>query len=217
MINIFLVEGHNIVRSGIKSLLESDNGLRVIAEATNGVEALKMRKELEEAQVLLTDINMEGIDGITLTKELSELFPNLSIIILSMLDGNNYVFDAFKSGVKAYLLKNVSADELVFCIKHVAAGGTYFCSELSMKMLMRAIKGDLYKRQILNNSVEFNERELEIINMVADGLTNQEIADKLFVSKRTVEGYRQHLIDKTKSKNTASLIKYGISRGYIKL
>lgn len=217
MINVFLAEDHNIVRNGIKSLLENNGEIAVIGEANNGLGALNMPEKLAIADVLLTDINMAGIDGITLTKELAKNYPNLAVVILTMLDQENYVFGAFTSGAKAYLLKNVSTDELVFCIKHIAAGGTYFCSELSMKMLRRLMDSNHPEKQKSVTDIEINGREMEMLNMLIDGYTNQEMADKLFVSKRTIEGYRQHLIEKTKSKNTASLIKFCIANGIIKL
>lgn len=216
MINVFLAEDHNIVRNGIKSLLENSDEIAVIAEANNGAEVLSMSEKLADTDVLLTDINMAEMDGITLTKELAKTHPNLSVVILTMLDQENYVFEAFACGAKAYLLKNVSADELVFCIKHVMIGGLYFCSELSMKMLHRLMDGNHLESQKTKTNIEINDREIEMLQMLADGYTNQEMADKLFVSKRTIEGYRQQLIEKTKSKNTASLIKFCLANGLIK-
>ncbi len=214
MIKIILAEDHNIVRNGIKSLLMNDPSMEIIAEGSEGDEVLSMTAALDDADVLLADINMSGMDGITLTKELAKSHPDLNVLILSMLDHENYVFEAFKTGAKAYLLKNVSADELIFAIKHVAAGGMYFCSELSMKMLLRLVDGTpVFNKE--HTDIHISERELEMLKLLAEGFTNQEMADKLFVSKRTVEGYRQQLIEKTKSKNTASLIKFSITKGII--
>lgn len=211
MLKIILAEDHNIVRNGIKVLLEREENIEIVIEATNGVEVLDALKNGDFADIILADINMPEMDGITLIKEIKHLYPEISVIILSMLDNEKYVLQAFNEGAEAYLLKNVSAEELLFCIHQVYSGKKYVCSELALKFLNRM------SLPVFENNVthDFSIRELEILQLIAEGYTNTEMSDKLFISKRTVEGYRQNLIDKTGSKNSAALIRYALINGII--
>lgn len=212
MISILLAEDHNIVRNGIKSLLEKDTDLQVAGEGMNGHEVLQLLAGGAVADIVLADMNMPGMSGLELIAEIKNLYPKIQVVILSMLDHEKYVSQAFNAGACGYLLKNVSADEMIFAIKHVNSGGKYLCSELSFKLLERLIYAPEAPDQV---DIEFSKREMEILNLIAEGLTNTEIADKLFTSKRTVEGHRQSLIDKTGARNTAALIKYSILNGII--
>lgn len=209
-----MAEDHNIVRNGIVSLLEKEPYFRVTGEAANGKEVLQLLEEGTEAEIVLADMNMPEMNGIALVEALKKNRPSIRVVVLSMLDHEKYIMQAFNTGVCGYLLKNVSADELIFAIKHVEAGGKYLCSELSFTFLDRLI----YHPEGLDNEhsdIEFSKREIEVLTLIADGMTNVEIADKLFTSKRTVEGHRQNLIDKTGSRNTPALIRFAILNGVI--
>lgn len=212
MINILLAEDHNIVRNGIRSLLDKEPGLHVSGEGINGNEILKLLDEGLPADVILADMNMPGMAGVELIQKAKEQHPHVKVVILSMLDHEKYVARAFNAGALGYLLKNVSADEMIFALKHVHIGGKYLCSELSFRLLEKLI----YAPELPDQpDVDFSKREIEVLTLIAEGHTNTEIADKLFTSKRTVEGHRQSLIDKTQSRNTATLIKYAIINGII--
>jgi DNA-binding NarL/FixJ family response regulator len=215
MLKILLAEDHNIVRNGIRMLLEMDDNIHIVAEATNGFDVLDMLKKGIEVDLILTDINMPGIDGLTLLKELKPDFSNIRVVILSMHDNENYVTEAFREGVAGYLLKNISSEELLFALKHIHAGGKYLCSEISMKMVDKLLSTNYASLQTSSPSIEFSQREIEVLNLIAEGMTNVEMADKLFISKRTIEGHRQSLIEKTGVRNTASLIKHAIQHGII--
>jgi DNA-binding NarL/FixJ family response regulator len=209
VINIVLVEDHNIVRDGIRSLLEKEEGLNVSGEAGNGVEALSLLASGVNADVIIADMNMPEMNGVDLIKQVKELYPEKNAVVLSMLDHEKYIYQAFVAGAQGYLLKNVSADELVFAIKHIDAGGKYLCSELAFKLLDKSI----YAPEMAFNEhpdFDLSKREAEVLNLIAEGLTNTQIADKLFTSKRTVEGHRFNLMSKTNSKNTAALIKFAV-------
>ena len=214
MFNIILAEDHNIVRNGIKMLLEMDKEMNVIGEATNGKEVLGLIKQGMTADIVLADINMPEMDGMSLIGALKEISPNTKIVMLSMLDNEKYVARAFAEGASGYLLKNVSSDELLFSLKHIHAGGKYLCSELSIRLLKRLVHspGAQYSDE---PAIELSMREIEILNLISEGLTNNEMSDKLFISKRTIEGHRQSLIEKTNSKNTAALIRFAVVNGYI--
>lgn len=214
MIKIILVEDHLVVRNGIKLLLDTQENMKVIAEANNGDEALAYLSENSIPDIIITDINMPGMDGIELTERLVELYPSIKVIVLSMLSNTQNVSQAFEKGAKGYLVKNVSYDELLFAINHIGNGGRYLCEELAMLLLERVnsqppIYG-LEEKDKLVADIDLSERELEVLQLISDGYTNVEIADRLFLSKRTVEGHRQNLIDKTGVKNSASLIKYAV-------
>src|SRR5690606_29901773 len=134
MLKIVLAEGHSIVRNGIKVLLGAEEDFNVVGEAIDGKEVIEIIKKVDDIDVVITDINMPQMDGIELLKELRLLSPETRVIILSMLDSEKYIAQAFVEGASAYLLKNISSDELVFAIKHVSAGNRYLCSELSINL-----------------------------------------------------------------------------------
>lgn len=132
-----------------------------------------------------------------------------------MLSNEKYVLKAFKSGANGYMLKNVGSDELLFGIRHIVNNGNrYICTELSMELLDRQL-GRSYVLTDDLPEVDLSKREMEILSFIAEGFTNQEIADKIFTSKRTVEGHRQNLIDKTRTRNSAALIRYAVLRGIV--
>jgi DNA-binding NarL/FixJ family response regulator len=217
MIRVLLTEDHQVVRNGIKSLLGKEEGLEVVADVANGKQALELLESGIETDVILTDINMPGMSGIELAALVKSKFPDVKIIVLSMLDNEKYIVEAFKAGACGYILKNVTSDELVFSIKYVCQNNErYICRELSLRLLDKLI----YKPNVVVSEeikdIDLSKREVEVLTLIAEGYTNLEIADKLFTSKRTVEGHRQNLIDKTGSRNTAALIRYAILSGLIK-
>ncbi len=215
MIQVLLAEDHNIVRNGIKMLLASDKEINVAGEATNGREALDFISANDNINVILADINMPELDGISLIKEVKLINPDIRVVILSMHDNEKYVSQAFIEGASGYLLKSVSADEMIFSLKHVHSGGKYLCSELSMNMLGKLSQKNVNSIADNISNIEFSMREIEVLHLIADGLTNSEMSEKLFLSKRTIEGHRQSLIEKTNSKNTAALIRYAVLNGII--
>lgn len=213
--NIILAEDHNIVRNGIRMLLESEKDFNVIADMENGKQVLETLDTIGDIDLILTDINMVDVDGIDLLKEVKKIKPHIHVVMLSMHDSEKYVIEAFLEGASGYLLKNVSADELIFSIRHIQAGGKYLCSELSMKMLDNLINQKQYQYHKTDLNVDFSQREIEILQLIAEGLTNSEMADRLFISKRTIEGHRQSLLEKTESRNTATLIRFAILHGIV--
>lgn len=217
MINIFLAEDHLVVRRGIKLLLDTQENMRVIAEAENGTEVLDKLAQGKIPDILITDITMPEMDGLELTNILSREYPSIKIIALSMLNSSLDMTKAFDRGVKGYLVKNVGYDELLFAIEYVHQGGMYMCEELAF-MLLDKVKTQPDQNCMSEETVkefDLSERELEVLQLIGEGYTNLEIADKLFLSKRTIEGHRQSLIDKTKTKNSASLIKFAVKHGII--
>ncbi|MDQ0965171.1 DNA-binding NarL/FixJ family response regulator [Flavobacterium sp. W4I14] len=212
---VILAEDHNIVRNGIKMLLESQGEITVVAEANNGLEVLRYFAEGGHADIVIADINMPEMDGISLIAQLRTLSPATHVVMLSMLDNEKYVAQAFIEGARGYLLKNVGEDELNFALRYVAGGGKYLCAELAEKLLDKLTQTTIQHPETNGQHIDFSLREMEVLHLIADGYTNTEMADKLFLSKRTIEGHRQALIDKTGAKNTAALIRFAVVNGFI--
>lgn len=215
-IRILLAEDHLVVRNGIKLLLNSQSDLNVVADVNSGKEALEILNSGLEVDVVITDLGMHNIDGLQLIQEVSDRFPKLKVIVLTMLDCEQHVIKAFEYGAKGYLVKNVGSDELIFSIRHVSKGGRYLCEDLTMSFIQSGIerlKGKNFEIEPIE--LDLTSRELEVLELLGEGYTNLEISKKLFLSKRTVEGHRQNLIDKTKSKNTPALIKFAVLNGLI--
>lgn len=186
--------------------------MQVIYEAVNGQEVLDYLEKGKEPDLILTDMNMPELDGMAMIRALQMEYP---VLVLSMLDNENYVLDTLQAGARGYLLKNVSKKEMLLAIRYIADGGTYICVEICLKTLrnLARIKGlPTYKTEL---NIEFSEREREVLKLIAEGFTNREMASKLFSSRRTIEGHRLSLMDKTGSKNTATLIKFSVQNGLI--
>ncbi|MGJ1266143.1 response regulator [Sphingobacterium spiritivorum] len=215
-IRIILAEDHLVVRNGIKLLLDSQENFEVVGEVGSGKEVLDLLASGTEADILITDLSMHNIDGLQLLKEIESRNIALKVIVLTMLDCDQHVAKSFQSGAKAYLVKNVAAEEMIFCINHVAKGGRFLCEELTMKFIDKLIEKSVTQPTKIDPAeLDLSSRELEVLELLGEGLTNLEISKRLFLSKRTVEGHRQSLIDKTKSKNTPALIKFAILNGLI--
>lgn len=210
MLKILLAEDHHIVRSGIRSLLERDQNITIVAEAINGSQVLDYMKDNITVDLVLTDIDMPGIDGISLISKIKNLAPHVKVVILSMHDDEKHVAKSFHEGASGYLLKSVIPEELIFALKYIDQGGNYISAELSMSMLTNVMKKINESVSVTENAIEFSSREIEVLELMAEGFTNQEISDRLFISKRTVEGHRQSLADKTGCRNSAALIRYAM-------
>ena len=215
MMNILLAEDHNIVRNGLKMLLEADKDINIAAEAINGQQVLDLWESNQQFDVILSDINMPLVDGISLITELKNRGCKAKVIILTMHETEQYVYEAFRAGAFGYVLKNVNEEELIYAIKHVYSGGYYLCSEIAMNILRKCMRADLPVKPKESLHIDFSSREIEVLQLMAEGLTNQQMSDKLFLSKRTIEGHRQSLIEKTGAPNTAGLISFALRNGVI--
>lgn len=207
-IKILLAEDHTIVRNGIIALLNDETEIEIIADAKNGQEVLNYLESGIEPDVILTDINMPGMNGIELIANLKENYPNIKVLILTMLEHEKYVIQCLDAGAQGYLLKNVNITEIVFAIKQITSGYKYICTGITLKLLSQTSINNENALSGLKSDVEISKREIEILGLIAEGYTNSEIADKLFTSKRTIEGNRQNLLEKTGTKNTAALVSF---------
>jgi DNA-binding NarL/FixJ family response regulator len=214
MIRVILADDHAIIRDGIRALLSEDKGLEVLAEAGNGQELLDLLATTP-CDVVMMDVNMPLMDGFAAMPHLRQRFPQVKVLILSMLDHPNYVARMLDAGASGYVLKNADIAEITHAIRTVAAGRQYLCTEIGLTLLQQVSATPTPEAAGARKPNDLSKRELEVLTLIAEGLTNAEIADKLFTSKRTIETHRQNIIEKTQAKNTAALIKYAVSQGLI--
>jgi DNA-binding NarL/FixJ family response regulator len=216
MIKIILAEGHNVVRNGIRLLLDKEVDIEVIAEANNAKEVLERLNDGLKPDIILTAINLPNLSGIDLLTKVHLTHPDIKVVMLSMIEEEKYIIQAFKAGAMGYMLKSVNEFELVYGIRHLyLVNERYLCNELALRLLDKLLRLPENKFDVHVNDIEISKREVEILSLVSEGFTNQEIADKLFTSKRTIEGHRQLLIEKTGTRNTAALIRYAVLNSII--
>lgn len=214
MIKVIIADDHQIVRHGLRQLLEQDPGLSVVGEGANGQDILNLLEGGLEADVLLTDLSMPVMNGLQLAKSVTRQYPELQIILLTIQEEENYIQQAFQSGIKSYMFKTADAEEVLFAVRQAARRQPYLCAGLSEKMIRRITTAvDVSAAEV--GGIEFSEREMEVLRLLAAGYTNEEAADRLFTSKRTVEGYRQAMIEKTGSRNSLALIAYAVGHGLL--
>ena len=210
-IRIIIADDHQLFRNGLKILLDAFDRFSVVGEAGNGLELIETIKETE-CDIILMDIDMPVMDGIEATRQVLEIEPGINIIALSMYGEEDYYYKMINSGAKGFLLKDSDINEVKEAIVNVSNGGNYFSQELLYNVI-RKIK----TRESEIKMANLSKREKEILNKICEGLSNQEIADVLFISKRTVDKHRANLLSKTNSKNTASLILYAIKNKIIEI
>ncbi len=209
MIKIVLADDHTIIRDGLKLMLK-DAGpeIRVVGEVSSGEELIKLLTDTE-ADIVLLDIFMPGMDGLQVARYVSQKFPNLKIIILTVTNNENYIREALQAGVLGYLLKTADQTELIQAIQSVINGKKYVSSQITIDLLAnKERKLSATADNTLNKDPLLSKRELEVLKLIAQGFTNAEIAEKLFISKRTIEIHRQNMLEKTSTRNTANLISY---------
>lgn len=212
MIRLFLVDDHRLIRDGIRALLAATPGLRVVGDANNGQELLDQLPEVP-ADVVLMDLNMPVLDGFATLPLLRQRYPEIRVLILSMLAHERYVGQALDAGAAGYVLKNADQTEIVAAIRTVAIGKRFLCSDIGLLMLQKVLHPETTADPKKNDTLSY--RELEVLRLISEGLTNNDMAEKLFVSRRTIETHRQNILEKTQTKNTASLIKYAVEQGLV--
>ena len=214
MTRIFLVDDHAVLRDGLRLLFAQEPGLEVVGEATNGQELLD-QLPTTPADVVLLDVQMPVLDGLATARHLHAEHPRVRILMLSMVDQPLSIGQAMAAGAHGYILKNADKTEILVAIQTVMSGKRFLCSEIGLSLLDAALHTDSNSALPISQPTPLSRREQEILHLVADGLTTQQIAEQLFTSKRTVETHRQNILEKTGAKNTASLIRYAIINGFL--
>lgn len=206
MSKIIIVDDHKAMLSGL-SLLLKDLGHNVIAQAINGKEFLKLL-ETNTPDVVLMDIEMPVMNGIEASKEALKIYPELNILVLSMYNDEEFYNSLIDIGVKGFILKESDHDEIDRAINSILAGKHYFSQELLVKLL---------RKKQEKNQIFLSSREIEILNLLCKGLSSVEIADKLFLSSRTVEKIRSELLQKTNTSNSISLAIFAVKNNLVEI
>jgi DNA-binding NarL/FixJ family response regulator len=207
-IKVVIADDHEIFRDGLKLMLQRQADITVIAEACDGRELIAMVKQTLP-DVIITDVKMPHLDGVAATKHLTEHYPSIGIIALTMFDEEDLIVDMLEAGAKGYLLKNADKNEIIEAVHTVANDEPHYCRLTSQKLASMVAKSKFNLNQ-KKEKPDFNEREKEIIAYICDGLTNKEIGEKIFLSVRTIEGLRLKIVEKMNVKNTAGIIVYAI-------
>jgi len=207
-IRVVLADDHEIFRDGLRLMLQKHPEIELLAEAEDGRELIEHIKRLNP-DLVITDIKMPRMDGVAATRHIVEHYPNIGIIALSMFDEDDLIIDMLEAGARGYLLKNADKNEMLDAIKSVYSGQAYYCRQTSGKLaqMVARSKFNPYRHQV---KPIFNDREKEMIKYICEGLTNKEIAAKVFMSVRTVEGLRMKMLEKMDAHNTAGIIIYAI-------
>lgn len=209
--SVILVDDHKLFREGLKLLLENLTYIKKVDEAGNGKEFLKL-VEKYHPDIVFMDIEMPEMDGITATQQALKLFPDLNIIALSMYGDENYYSQMINAGAKGFILKNSGIQDVEAAIQTVISGNNYFSQEI-LNRLINGIGG----KSKTNQSNELSEREEEVLYHICKGLSNQEIANILYLSKRTVDKHRENILSKTNAKNTAGLVMFAVKNGIVEV
>ena len=205
-----LVDDHTIVRDGIKALLTDQENISIIGEASNGRDLLCLLKA-HNPDILLLDISLPDYSGIELCEIVRRDYPGIQVLFLSMYTSEEYIFNAIKAGAQGYLPKNISQTELLLAIRTISQGSEYFSESISNIILKSYIKKAKNKEpESVNPEESLSKRELEILKLFAEGFPNPQIAEKLFISTRTVESHKNHIMQKLGLKSTVDLVKFAI-------
>jgi DNA-binding NarL/FixJ family response regulator len=202
---ILIADDHAMVRDGVKNLVKQNKDYVVVGEASSGKEALDQYESLKP-DLLILDISMPDMNGMDVSKEILAHDPAANILILSMYDDEDYISRCLEFGVKGYVVKNESSSELDYAIKSILQGKNYF-SRQAQDVIFKKYSQNVSKKKQREDLIKLTNREIEIIKLIADGLTSQEMADKLFISPRTVETHRANLMKKVGVKNAIELVK----------
>lgn len=206
MIQLMLVDDHQIIRDGIKQLLTNESDIKVVAEASNVKEALKHLENVKP-NIVMTDLSMPNGSGFDFIKSVTANYPEIKVVVLSMHVEEAYIRKAIELGVSGYMPKDISKYELVEAIQSVSRGEMYFSSTVSKVMMNNMVKKVRKSEQAAQATAKLTQREKEIVKLILDGMSSPEIAEKLFISHRTVENHRANIMNKLKVRNTIELVK----------
>jgi len=214
-INVFVVDDHQIFLDGIVSLLEDELNIKISGTAHNGKQALEKIKQTR-TDVVLMDINMPEMDGMEATKQLKKIYPDIKILMLTMHSEPRFIKECLEIGAKGYVMKNISKTDLLKAIDAVYQDKSFLDQE-SQERLISSISNseEEEERNYDELAAQITQRELEILQLIALGLTSQDIANKLFISKNTVETHRKNMLAKLNVNNTAALLKIAYKKGLV--
>ncbi len=211
-IKVLLADDHQIVRDGIKLMLEPQVGIDVVAEAENGTEIEHLISD-NHIDVAIMDINMPEMDGIAATRLIKDKFPDVKVLALSMSNDDSHIRQMIQAGASGYIMKSAGRQELTKAIYEVMEGRQYFSDQATQSIMMDLVKNK--GKSTSPEPIHITEREKEVLEMIVKEYTNQEIAEKLYISPRTVDAHRRNLLQKTGARNTAGLVRYAFEHGLV--
>jgi len=214
-VKLLVADDHKIFRQGIKKLLEEEPDLQVVGEAADGREAIKKATELKP-DVILMDIAMANLNGLQATKQIKKILPDTKVIMVTMHKNEEYVLQSFQAGASGYILKEGAVEELVSAIRTIHQDKSFLSPAISKTLI------DAYLRKMETGKTEtpfdlLTDREREVLQLIAEGYTNREVAKSLFISVKTVEAHRAHIMQKLNIHEIAKLVKYAIQKGLVDL
>lgn len=212
-IRIIIADDHQLFREGLANLLADSKDIEMLAQAGNGKEAIAKARELNP-DVLIMDIGMPVMDGVEATRKLLQELPGSRVIALSMHADKQYIKGMFEAGASGYLFKNCAYNELIAAIRTVHEGKKYLSDRIT-EIMIQDYLGKEEPIQVVDN--ELTEREAEILKLIAEGVSTNEISERLFVSIKTIGTHKQHILEKLNLKTTTDLVKYAIKKGIISL
>jgi two-component system response regulator NreC len=212
-IKLLLVDDHQVVRTGLRMLLEGQPDMKIIGEAESGLQALEKARELSP-DVVVMDITLPDISGIEATKRIKELFPDISVVALTIHEDEQYFFEMLQAGASGYVPKRAAPEDLITSIRAASVGEIYIYPSLA-----KALVADFLSRPSQENELEsldgLTTREQEVLSLLAEGLSNDEIGETLQISKHTVARHRENLMRKLGLHSRSELVKYAIRKGLI--
>jgi len=210
MTKVLLADDHQMFIDGMRIYLEMHDNIEIVGEAKNGVEVIQFVEE-NPVDVIVLDISMPELDGIEVTKFIRKKFPDTKILILSMYDNKEYIIKLIRYGASGYILKNKTKEELYTAIKNVAAGRTHY----GLEVMAQAI--NISNRPEEEDEVHLTQREIEVMQKIAEGKSSKEAAEELQISETTVSTHRRNIMSKLDLPSATHLVRYAIKNGYVKL
>jgi len=212
-ITVLLADDHTVVRQGLRALLEAEEDMTVVGEAENGRQAVQMAKRLQP-EVVVMDIAMPQLNGLEATRQISKESPKSHVLILSSYSDDEYVQQLTDAGASGYLVKQTAATDLVAAIREARKGNAFFSPAIS-KRLLDHYRSSVNRPSDQKKAPKLTAREMEVLQLIAEGFANKQIAGELFISIKTVEKHRQQLMHKLDIHDVAGLTRYAISKGVI--
>ena len=212
-IRILLADDHTILRAGLKMMLYAQPDMEIVGEAQDGRQSMQEAQRLQP-DIILMDITMPDMNGIEATKQIKKLLPEIKILILTMHEHDEYIFQALRAGASGYMLKEAADTELISAI-HIIQSGQFYLSPTAQSVMVGDYLQRLRTGEDKDSYSSLTEREREILKLVAEGYTNNQIAERLVISPKTVDTHRTHIMDKLNLHSRAELVKYAMRRGLL--
>jgi DNA-binding NarL/FixJ family response regulator len=211
---ILLVDDHKLIRDALRSYMAGDDEFEIVDEAENGQEALILLKAIQ-VDVVMLDISMPVMDGIVCAQEIRNQYPEIKVLALSMMNDNQFIKQMLAAGALGYILKNSGEEEIKRALRNVYKGESYYSAEVAETVMQNMMKGGIKRSNKLVVDLPLTSREEEVLHLIIKEYSNQEIADELFISPRTVDAHKRNLLEKTGSKNIAGLVLYALEKNLL--